>query len=740
MNTSAIVTRSNSNNLPEWNPNAPGYVSVETSDAVEARRQASRIRGAFTKYWWIVLLTWALVAIPASIYFYVKVPPEYVAKGEVEVAPMVSNPVKGTESANPFYGEYIRTQAEMMKNPFVLSRAAEDVRLKKYAWFREMADQVRYLDERVQVQASNQAIFVTMAHRDAEAATAIVDAIIDAYFRARNELDDQNVDKSLKILKQLQATTDKSLRDAQEKLAHLEADGGSSWTEDERKVVAQVIAGASQTLSKLQADQINLIAQRDSIEHRPPPTEQLYKASILTDNDLQIDRWQGEKAKVLVADNVLASKKATPQHPDRVEYRKQLKTLEEKIANRRKEIQDTAWSTYISNFEMERTKKLHEMDADLGVLKDQIASMHKNKEEQEKLAKELGNKTVPVFQLKEQIADSKEALKRYNDRIAEIENQTRAPGRVTLLGPTVQPKTPTVDRWPKLAAAANGLGLLLGFGVLVVLMRLRDRIDRADDLPEHFQALVVGTVSHAAIGSPSKGTASLTQSGGVQRRILGEEMRLLHANLLPPGRTERRVMMITSPTPSNGKTSIAANLALSLAKGGLEVLLIDADLRKRDLTTMFDIGFRAGLSDLLQGKAPELVQPIELLPNLRVLGAGSRLERNPAELLQRKHFHENLAQLHQKFDCIVIDTPPALVVADARLIARSCDEVLCVVRANLSSPREVNQTIDAMTRITGKTPKIIVNGVAHRQSYYKYKYSYTTASGETPVPAEATVE
>ncbi len=189
-------------------------------------------------------------------------------------------------------------------------------------------------------------------------------------------------------------------------------------------------------------------------------------------------------------------------------------------------------------------------------------------------------------------------------------------------------------------------------------------------------------------------------------------------------------MMVTSPTPSNGKTSIASQLALSLAKSGLDVLLIDADLRKRDLSTMFDVGFRPGLADLLQGNPPELIRPVELLPNLRLMGAGSRLERNPVELFQRKHFHESLALLQEKFDCMVVDTPPTLVVADARLIAASCDEVLCVVRAQVSSPKEVDQTIEALTRITGKAPKIIVNGVAHRQSYYKYKYSYTTEVAE----------
>src|ERR1035437_996787 len=328
MNTAAIVTRASTNSLPEWNPGAgggPGYMALESSEAVEARRQSSRFRSAFRKYWWVGLLIWAVVAIPSSVIVYVKVPSQYVAKGEVEVAPVSTNPVRGTESANPFYGEYIRTQAEMMKNPFVLSRAAENVRLKKYAWFRNLADQVRYLDDHVQVVASNQAIFVTMAHQDAEASTAIVDSVIDAYFRSRNELDEQSVDKSLKILKQLQATTDKSLRDSQEKLARLEADGGSTWTEDDRKVVTQVIAGSRQTLGKLQADEINLTAQRETLQKRPTSNEALFRASVLTDSDPQIALWERERVRVTMVDNIMESQHAMPQHPRRVENRVQIR-------------------------------------------------------------------------------------------------------------------------------------------------------------------------------------------------------------------------------------------------------------------------------------------------------------------------------------------------------------------------------------------------------------------------------
>jgi capsular exopolysaccharide synthesis family protein len=417
---------------------------------------------------------------------------------------------------------------------------------------------------------------------------------------------------------------------------------------------------------------------------------------------------------------------ATPEHRDRVAIRQQLKTLEPKIEARRNEIRNTAWENQVASFTLDRDKRVKDLTADIKGLDAQIASLTKHIDEQEKQAVELGNKSQPIELVKEQILDEKDALKRYTDRIEELENQTRAPGRVTLVGNTIQPKTPKIDPRPKYAAAGNGVGLMLGLGVMLILMKLRNRIEHPDDLPEAYQPLVVGTVSHA--GASVRGL-----HGRMNRKILGEEMRLLHANLLPPGRPNRKIMMVTSPTPANGKTSISSQLAVSLAKSGLDVLLIDADLRKRDLSTMYDVGFRPGLAELLQGRPPELIRPIELLPNLRLMGAGARLDRNPVELFQRREFQESLGLLQEKFDVIIVDTPPALVVADARLIARSCDEVLCVVRMQVSSPKEVNQTLDALSRITGRTPKIIVNGVAQRQSYYKYKFTYANDDADDTI-------
>jgi capsular exopolysaccharide synthesis family protein len=706
---------------------------MQNAAGQDAARQASRLSTAFRRYWWVPVLIWALIGIPATVAIYKSIQPQFVASGTIEVQPYRVDLFSGNEKVTPFYIEYLRTQADLMKDSGVLQMAAKKSQVMQFAWFRELPDQVGYLQKNVVVETvpATQNIRISVTHNDANAAKAIVAAVMDAYMEDNKERQDKANRESLKQLTDLRdaqktALEGEPLPDGRPGVGGLQGDlkkllkeKDSSWSDDARKVAADVLTASKTFLQELEKNKFAVVAQLQALKEKKPPEQQLFMDSVATDNDPKIQMWNKQLIDAAQQDSVLETKfKATPRHPERAALKRQMESLNGQIAARRKEMHENAWKTYTAETTLKDQIKQETLESDLAAVNKQIETLTARIETTEVAARDLGDKSQMIASLREQIAEAKEELKRYNMRVEEIERQNSPLGKLEPHPPGL-PLTPTVDKRPKLALAANGMGFLIGMGVLVLLMKLRDKIDFAEDLPNTFQPLVVGTVSHA--GSAARGI-----EGRMSKKILGEEMRLLHANLLPPGPMQRRIMMITSPTPSNGKTSIASQLALSLAKSGLEVLLIDADLRKRDLSTMFDVGFRPGLADLLQGRTPELIRPVELLPNLRLMGAGTKLDRNPVELFQRRHFHENLNMLQEKFDCIVVDTPPTLIVADSRLIARSADEVLCVVRAQVTSPKEINQTIDALQRITGKTPKIILNGVAHKQNYYKYKYSYTS--------------
>jgi capsular exopolysaccharide synthesis family protein len=146
------------------------------------------------------------------------------------------------------------------------------------------------------------------------------------------------------------------------------------------------------------------------------------------------------------------------------------------------------------------------------------------------------------------------------------------------------------------------------------------------------------------------------------------------------------VLLLTSPGPGEGKTTVSTNLAIALARTGREVLLVDADLRKPRVHEIFGLANDTGLSDLLRAekRATEhevraLCQSTELA-GLNVLTSGKGDEET-LDLLSRRRSQELMDQLRRQFDAVIIDTPPVMHLADARVLGRLADAVVLVVRA-----------------------------------------------------------
>lgn len=184
----------------------------------------------------------------------------------------------------------------------------------------------------------------------------------------------------------------------------------------------------------------------------------------------------------------------------------------------------------------------------------------------------------------------------------------------------------------------------------------------------------------------------------IERRIVvnsgephpGEEKLRLLSHRLHHLRQSRRLrtLVVTSGVPEEGKTVVAANLALTLANSDSRVLLIDGDMRRPSAQKMLGIELGAGLSGCI-GETVTLTEGIRRLEpsGLYFLDAGGPVA-NPVELVQKPQFLELLKICSSSFDWVVIDTPPVIPFADAHFIASVCDAVLLVARAGVTRPVE----------------------------------------------------
>jgi capsular exopolysaccharide synthesis family protein len=201
---------------------------------------------------------------------------------------------------------------------------------------------------------------------------------------------------------------------------------------------------------------------------------------------------------------------------------------------------------------------------------------------------------------------------------------------------------------------------------------------------------------------------------------LAESYRALRTALLfSNGDAPPKVILVTSPLPQEGKTTASLNSAIALAHQGAKVLLIDADLRRPELHARLGVASEPGLGELLDGKKDSRVEPSAhpQVPNLFVLAAGGRRPR-PAEVLGSQRMRDLLNGCRERFDFVVIDSPPVLAVTDAVVLSKSADGVLLVVRSAQTTEQSLLRARDLLLRVNARIAGVLVN----RANIHSYDY------------------
>ncbi|RKQ85531.1 CpsD/CapB family tyrosine-protein kinase [Brockia lithotrophica] len=207
-----------------------------------------------------------------------------------------------------------------------------------------------------------------------------------------------------------------------------------------------------------------------------------------------------------------------------------------------------------------------------------------------------------------------------------------------------------------------------------------------------------------------------------------ESFRILRTNLFFRGvGVPLRSAAIVSSLPDEGKSFVAANLAIVVAQSGKRVLLVDADLRKPSLHRYFRSRQSPGLSSLLAGMVslPDAVVPTPV-PNLFLLPSGP-LPPTPAELLASESMDGVCAEVSSLFDFVLFDTPPLLLMADGVIVSSRTDGAVLVVRGKHTRKEDAKKSVKILTNSNVKILGAVFNGSVKEKNYYndvKYYYNY----------------
>jgi capsular exopolysaccharide synthesis family protein len=342
--------------------------------------------------------------------------------------------------------------------------------------------------------------------------------------------------------------------------------------------------------------------------------------------------------------------------------------------------------------------------------------------------KQLSPENLNLKYRKDELAEAQAVLARINERLISLQTEQNAPPRVIWHDPAKIPLLP-IEVLPIRNMSVAGLAaFFLPFALAVAWEVRARRISSPDDLEQQLHLSVLGEIARLP-SRPRTDLRSAETRIGSELRIFEESIDSLRTTLtLSENLRDMRVLAITSAANHEGKTSVASQLAMSLARAtGKTTLLIDGDMRSPDVHQVFGVARGPGLAEVLSNECA-LADAIVAThnPNVQLLPAG-RLKVSPHRLLGNGAWKSLLAQIPASYGYVIIDTPPVLAASEALVLSKHADAILICVMRDVSRADQVQKATNLLTAAGGSPVGTVLNGVPIRS----YKYYY----GTYPSPA-----
>ena len=697
----------------------PSYSESTTPAGAQQHERAEILQLTFQRYkymlqnwWWIPLLTTA-IGLGLQAWMVLSAPPQYQSSGRLMVSGKINLPdgaVYNEEAAN-FFG----TQLELLQSSEVSRRADSRV----------MALNPNLEKVPVRLFANiipKTSIFaVTAQGLQPQQTKAYLDAVMDEYIAYRRSLRSDKSDVTLSAITDQVVDLEKDLRQAEEQLFDWQKENNLVFLQEEGNSAGAYLAQLNRQLANLRTEY--QLLETLSLEQNLERQGQLENVVDRNNEGISaIMRGFGPASDYLKARQELQLLRAQfvemginlkPRHPKMSELQQRI-ALQERL------------------MEIFQGQTSEQFDSQMGSLRVQIQNTEAGIKELEVKALDLSRRLGQFERLKSEVERRKGLYERLLGSVQNVDvNRNIDQDVVTVMEYGSQPSVVRPDLGRALLMGGLG-GFAVGLGILLLIGKLDDRYISVSELEAHSELDVVGLIPRL------KASEMEVLEENDKRHILVESFRNIRSSMLfmPAGDFNPKSFLVSSAIPGEGKSTLAMDLAVTMALAGSKTLLVDGDLRRGRLNRHFAAKSEPGLAELLKETAQLNETIVETqIPNLHFMPRGKAMAAG-TEPLPGPKFSKLINTLHDKFDYLIIDSCPVLAADDSSAMAPLVDAVFFVVRARFTSARLFIRSLKLLA-VRGVMVRGLIYNCAEMGSsdypYYQYKEYHRAATAPAPV-------
>ncbi len=704
---------------------------------------------ALRRRWLLAGFLGAACAVAAVAAIWLTKKPTYTASAMLQVSSEQKRLVfeVGDTATRNNFDTYKSTQQELVKSDYVLIAALRKQELKDLAVLQREADPIRYLAKelRVEFPGNSELMLVRLSGDDPSAVALIVNAVVEAYLTEIVDREKNARRQRLTELEELYVSKGEEMRKKRIQLKSTADQVGTSNSDalvlkqqialEQFSLFRQELVRAQFETRKIQGEltvQQAVLQKLDELEKSGgPDIETDLKMAVRADLQSAELLTRQAELEAQITDHKRRAVGAISS-PTLEGYERDLKQVSDQLTEREAELRvDLA-----SRRRREIQSRVAELTSQLAVAIEQEKQLTADVDASRIQAEEFGGSSIDVEIMRWEIAQLESVL----DPIAAEREQLRvevdAQARVQLVQKASTPRVHDDDNLLSklIMAAMAGFGLPFA-GILFLDVRKR-RVNTPVEVTRELGIQVLGTMPRIRGSVPARG--SLRRNGRSEERVReavnGIIARLLHE--LQHGSSH--VVLVSSASGGEGKTTLSMQLATGLAHIGYRTLLIDFDLRRPSLARLFGLPSTPGVSELLRGEAKlEDTYQDTGIAGLTFLPAGKWIAQSMS-VLANGSTRFFFSEVRSQFDFVIVDGSPVLPVAETRMIARQVDRVVLSVLRDVSRAPQVMAAWEMLTAFGAPSVEAVVTGY-HEDVYYGPSEPVWEANSKIPSTKEVEV-